>query len=114
MIDFLTFPKILNRWNIRCNYPTAHASEHAAVSLSLPHAGMSRGVAFIRYDKRAEAEEAVKNLNGQTPPGAVEPITVKFAANPNQAKNTQIISQLYHNPSRRFGGPLHHQAQRFR
>ncbi|XP_075873972.1 ELAV-like protein 1a isoform X2 [Nelusetta ayraudi] len=76
--------------------------------------GMSRGVAFIRYDKRAEAEEAVKNLNGQTPPGAAEPITVKFAANPNQAKNTQIISQLYHNPSRRFGGPLHHQAQRFR
>lgn len=90
------------------------ASEHAAVILSYLCAGTSRGVAFIRYDKRAEAEEAVKNLNGQKPPGAVEPITVKFAANPNQAKNTQIISQLYHNQSRRFGGPLHHQAQRFR
>ncbi|XP_011488495.1 ELAV-like protein 1 isoform X1 [Oryzias latipes] len=76
--------------------------------------GMSRGVAFIRFDKRSEAEEAVKSLNGQKPPGVTEPITVKFAANPNQVKNTQIISQLYHNQSRRFGGPLHHQAQRFR
>uniref|UniRef100_A0A3Q3JJJ6 ELAV-like protein n=1 Tax=Monopterus albus TaxID=43700 RepID=A0A3Q3JJJ6_MONAL len=76
--------------------------------------GVSRGVAFIRFDKRAEAEEAVKNLNGQKPPGASEPITVKFAANPNQVKNSQILSQLYHNQSRRFGGPLHHQAQRFR
>ncbi|KAM6913155.1 ELAV-like protein 1a isoform 3-T3 [Xenentodon cancila] len=76
--------------------------------------GSSRGVAFIRFDKRAEAEDAVKNLNGQKPPGATEPITVKFAANPNQVKNTQLISQLYHNQSRRFGGPLHHQAQRFR
>lgn len=71
-------------------------------------------MAFIRFDKRSEAEEAVKSLNGQKPPGVTEPITVKFAANPNQVKNTQIISQLYHNQSRRFGGPLHHQAQRFR
>ena len=75
---------------------------------------MSRGVAFIRFDKRAEAEDAIKDLNGQKPPGATEPITVKFAANPNQAKNSQIISQIYHAQSRRFGGPVHHQAQRFR
>ncbi|XP_077476717.1 ELAV-like protein 1a isoform X1 [Stigmatopora argus] len=76
--------------------------------------GMSRGKAFIRFDKRCEAEEAVKNLNGQKPPGATEPISVRFAADPNQVKNTQIISQLYHNQSRRFPGPMHHQAQRFR
>ncbi|XP_010867446.1 ELAV-like protein 1 isoform X1 [Esox lucius] len=76
--------------------------------------GLSRGVAFIRFDKRAEAEDAIKDLNGQKPPGASEPITVKFAASPNQAKNTQLISQLYHNQGRRFGGPVHHQAQRFR
>ncbi|XP_061552209.1 ELAV-like protein 1a isoform X2 [Phyllopteryx taeniolatus] len=76
--------------------------------------GMSRGKAFIRFDKRSEAEEAVKNLNGQKPPGASEPISVRFAADPNQVKNTQIISQLYHNQSRRFAGPMHHQAQRFR
>jgi hypothetical protein len=71
-------------------------------------------VAFIRFDKRAEAEDAIKDLNGQKPPGASEPITVKFAASPNQAKNSQLINQLYHNQGRRFGGPVHHQAQRFR
>ncbi|XP_055057649.1 ELAV-like protein 1a isoform X1 [Misgurnus anguillicaudatus] len=76
--------------------------------------GLSRGVAFIRFDKRAEADDAIKDLNGQKPPGATEPITVKFAANPNQPKNTQVISQIYHMQSRRFSGPVHHQAQRFR
>lgn len=76
--------------------------------------GLSRGVAFIRFDKRMEAEDAIKGLNGQKPPGAAEPITVKFAANPNQAKNTQLLSQFYHTQSRRFGGPVHHQTQRFR
>lgn len=78
--------------------------------------GLSRGVAFIRFDKRAEAEDAIKDLNGQKPPGCSEPITVKFAANPNQqAKNPHLLNQLYHGQSRRgFGGPVHHQAQRFR
>ncbi|RXN33622.1 ELAV 1 isoform X1 [Labeo rohita] len=76
--------------------------------------GLSRGVAFIRFDKRAEAEDAIKDLNGQKPPGAVEAITVKFAATPNQAKNSQIIPPIYHTQPRRFGGPVHHQAQRFR
>ncbi|XP_028855560.1 ELAV-like protein 1 isoform X1 [Denticeps clupeoides] len=76
--------------------------------------GLSRGVAFIRFDKRSEAEDAIKGLNGQKPTGASEPITVKFAANPNQTKNSQVLLQLYHNQSRRFGGPVHHQAQRFR
>ena len=72
-------------------------------------------MAFIRFDKRAEAENAIKDLNGQKPPGAVEPITVKFAANPNQVKNAPFVSQMYHSQSRRgFGGPVHHQAQRFR
>ncbi|XP_061780453.1 ELAV-like protein 1 isoform X2 [Nerophis lumbriciformis] len=76
--------------------------------------GMSRGVAFIRFDKRSEAEEAVKTLNGQKPHGVSDPIAVRFAGNPNQVKNSQIVSQLYHNQSRRFAGPMHHQAQRFR
>ncbi|KAJ0065457.1 hypothetical protein NL108_010737, partial [Boleophthalmus pectinirostris] len=72
--------------------------------------GHSRGVAFIRFDKRSEAEDAIESLNGQTPPGTSEPITVKFAAAPNQAKN-QMGSQSYQ--SRRFGGAVHHQSQRF-
>lgn len=76
--------------------------------------GLSRGVAFIRFDKRSEAEEAITSFNGHKPPGSSEPITVKFAANPNQNKNMALLSQLYHSPARRFGGPVHHQAQRFR
>ncbi|XP_040178433.1 ELAV-like protein 1 isoform X4 [Rana temporaria] len=76
--------------------------------------GLSRGVAFIRFDKRSEAEEAIASFNGHKPPGASEPITVKFAANPNQNKNMALLSQLCHSPARRFGGPVHHQAQRFR
>ncbi|XP_068600059.1 ELAV-like protein 1 [Brachionichthys hirsutus] len=76
--------------------------------------GLSRGVAFIRFDKRNEAEDAVKHLNGHAPPGSAEPITVKFATNPNQTRSPQMMSQVYHGQSRRFGGPVHHQAQRFR
>ncbi|XP_013890102.1 ELAV-like protein 1 [Austrofundulus limnaeus] len=76
--------------------------------------GLSRGVAFIRYDKRAEAEDAIRHLNGHVPPGSSEAITVKFAANPNQGRNSLMMSQTYHGQSRRFGGPVHHQAQRFR
>ncbi|MEQ2227438.1 ELAV-like protein 1, partial [Ilyodon furcidens] len=63
---------------------------------------------------RSEAEDAVKHLNGHVPPGGSEPITVKFAANPNQGRNSMVMSQPYQGQSRRFGGPVHHQAQRFR
>ncbi|XP_029461895.1 ELAV-like protein 2 isoform X3 [Rhinatrema bivittatum] len=76
--------------------------------------GVSRGVGFIRFDKRIEAEEAIKGLNGQKPPGATEPITVKFANNPSQKTNQAILSQLYQSPNRRYPGPLAQQAQRFR
>lgn len=77
-------------------------------------AGGSRGVGFIRFDKRIEAEEAIKGLNGQKPSGAAEPITVKFANNPSQKTSQALLSQLYQSPNRRYPGPLHHQAQRFR
>ncbi|KAG8127122.1 hypothetical protein E2320_022162 [Naja naja] len=106
------------------NYVTAKDAERAINTLNglrlqsktikvLPWC-LSRGVAFIRFDKRSEAEEAISNFNGHKPPGSSEPITVKFAANPNQNKNVALLSQLYHSPARRFGGPVHHQAQRFR
>ncbi|XP_072778568.1 ELAV-like protein 2 isoform X2 [Taeniopygia guttata] len=68
--------------------------------------GVSRGVGFIRFDKRIEAEEAIKGLNGQKPPGAAEPVTVKFANNPSQKTNQAT-------PNRRYPAPLAQQAQRF-
>ncbi|XP_077444984.1 ELAV-like protein 2 isoform X2 [Stigmatopora argus] len=75
--------------------------------------GLSRGVGFIRFDRRAEAEEAIKGLHCQKPPGAAEPITVKFANNPSQKSSQALLSQLYHSPNRRYPGTLAQQA-RFR
>ncbi|KAM4535356.1 ELAV-like protein 3 isoform X3 [Xiphophorus maculatus] len=75
--------------------------------------GISRGVGFIRFDKRNEAEEAIKGLNGQKPLGAAEPITVKFANNPSQKTGQALLTQLYQTAARRYTGPLHHQTQRF-
>ena len=48
--------------------------------------GISKGVGFIRFDQRFEAERAIKLLNGTIPDGATEPITVKFANSPSSAK----------------------------
>ncbi|KAI4573354.1 hypothetical protein MJT46_004594 [Ovis ammon polii x Ovis aries] len=90
-----------------------HYSE-CVVGTGVYREGISRGVGFIRFDKRIEAEEAIKGLNGQKPPGATEPITVKFANNPSQKTNQAILSQLYQSPNRRYPGPLAQQAQRFR
>ncbi|NXL69112.1 ELAV3 protein, partial [Chordeiles acutipennis] len=74
-------------------------------------AGISRGVGFIRFDKRVEAEEAVRGLHGQKPLGATEPITVKFANSPGHKSGGSLLSLCP--TTRRFGG-LHHPPQRFR
>ncbi|CAK8685555.1 unnamed protein product [Clavelina lepadiformis] len=84
-----------------------------------PSTGMSRGVGFVRYDKRPEAENAITSLNGTIPSGAKDAITVKFANNPSQ-KNQQVLQTLYAatSPTRRLttpaSGPLYHQARNFR
>ncbi|XP_033222974.1 sex-lethal homolog isoform X2 [Belonocnema kinseyi] len=41
--------------------------------------GLPRGVAFVRYDKREEAQEAINHLNGTIPDGGSEPLSVKIA-----------------------------------
>ncbi|KAF1461194.1 ELAV-like protein 2, partial [Spheniscus demersus] len=73
--------------------------------------GVSRGVGFIRFDKRVEAEEAVRGLHGQKPLGAAEPITVKFANSPGQKSGGALLSLC---PSARRYSALHHPPQRFR
>ena len=39
----------------------------------------------MRYDKRQEAEAAIRHLNGTIPDGSSEPVTVKFANAPTAA-----------------------------
>ncbi|RDD37529.1 ELAV-like protein 4 [Trichoplax sp. H2] len=46
--------------------------------------GVSRGVGFVRYDKRNEAEAAILALNKTLPNGFQAQLTVKFANTPNQ------------------------------
>jgi len=78
--------------------------------------GLSKGVGFIRFDQRVEAERAIQKLNGTIPEGATEPITVKFANNPsNNAKAIPpLAAYLAPQAARRaFGGALH-PAGRFR
>jgi ELAV like protein 2/3/4 len=77
---------------------------------------LSKGVGFIRFDQRQEAERAIKDLNGTIPKGSTEPITVKFANNPSSAKTGMPPLAAYLTPqaARRFPGPIHHPPGRFR
>lgn len=79
--------------------------------------GLSKGVGFIRFDQRIEAERAIQKLNGTIPDGATEPITVKFANSPSSNKNavlTPLTLAPYLPQTRRLLGPIHHPSSRFR
>lgn len=79
--------------------------------------GLSKGVGFIRFDTRSEAERAIQALNGTTPKAATEPITVKFANNPSNNLNKALpplAAYLTPSANRRFPGPIHHPTGRFR
>ncbi|KAH8400606.1 hypothetical protein KR222_008377 [Zaprionus bogoriensis] len=66
--------------------------------------GLSKGVGFIRFDQRFEADRAIKELNGTTPKNSTEPITVKFANNPSSNKNTMQPLAAYIAPQNTRGG----------
>ena len=79
---------------------------------------MSRGVGFVRFDKRPEAENAINNLNNTIPLKCKDPITVKFANNPSQ-KSQQVLQSIYtaQSPARRLNassGPVFHTARSYR
>ena len=40
---------------------------------------LSKGISFIRFDQRSQADLAIANLNDFVPTGSLEPINVKFA-----------------------------------
>lgn len=65
--------------------------------------GVSKGVGFIRFDQRNEAERAIQELNGKVPKGCTDPITVKFANNPsNNAKAMPPLAAYLTPQARRF------------
>lgn len=72
-----------------------------------------KGVGFIRFDQRKEAERAIAALNGTTPKGLPDPITVKFSNTPGQTTAATKIVQpslpTFLNPqlTRRLGA-IHH------
>jgi len=89
--------------------------------------GLSKGVGFVRFDLRHEAERSIKQLNGLIPDGSGEPITVKFANSPSSSRHnnnnnmnnnhfplSSASMAAYLSPTRRLMGSLHHPANRFR
>lgn len=66
--------------------------------------GLSKGVGFIRFDQRFEADRAIKELNGTTPKNSTEPITVKLANNPSSNKNSMQPLAAYIAPQNTRGG----------
>lgn len=50
--------------------------------------GMPRGVAFVRFSKREEAEAAMQKLNGKFLDGCMEPISIKVAEEHGKQKAT--------------------------
>ncbi|KRF82609.1 sister-of-Sex-lethal, partial [Drosophila virilis] len=60
--------------------------------------GRPRGVAFVRYNKREEAQEAIKALNNTVPEGGSQPIWVRLAEEHGKAKAAQFMSQIAGGP----------------
>nr|ALI93839.1 ELAV [Holothuria glaberrima] len=56
--------------------------------------GTSRGVGFVRFDRRQQAEAAINALHNTIPPGGTEPLVVKFASNPSQHYQ-KALQQFY-------------------
>ncbi|NXW60323.1 ELAV2 protein, partial [Eurystomus gularis] len=108
-MDGIPWPPRSHGWDLDAQVPQGGGARVVSEPW-LPPAGVSRGVGFIRFDKRVEAEEAVRGLHGQKPLGAAEPITVKFANSPGQKAGGALLSLC---PTRRYGA-LHHPHQRFR
>lgn len=69
-----------------------------------------KGIGFIRFDQRIEAERAISSLNGTTPKNLTEPIVVKFSNTPGQNKqgSTPIMPALFNPQLTRRLGAIHH------
>ncbi|KAJ8687581.1 hypothetical protein QAD02_023375 [Eretmocerus hayati] len=69
--------------------------------------GLPRGVAFVRYDKREEAQEAINHLHGTIPDGGSEPLSVKIAEEHGKQKAAYYAGwQAGYNQSRGGGAMM--------
>ncbi|EZA59495.1 Sex-lethal-like protein [Ooceraea biroi] len=67
--------------------------------------GLPRGVAFVRFDKREEAQEAIAQLHGTIPEGGSEPLSVKIAEEHGKQKAAYYAGwQAGYNQSRGGSG----------
>ncbi|CAL7946440.1 unnamed protein product [Xylocopa violacea] len=108
---FSPYGRIITSRILCDNITVRHFLTHGGDYLS----GLSKGVGFIRFDQRVEAERAIEELNGTIPKGSCEPITVKFANNPSNNKALPpLAAYLTPQATRRYGGPIHHPTGRFR
>jgi len=55
--------------------------------LTDPKTGVSKGVGFVRFDQRIEAENAINTLNNKIHENIPEPLIVKFANSPTSIKS---------------------------
>lgn len=55
--------------------------------LTDPKTGVSKGVGFVRFDQRIEAENAINTLNNKLHENISEPLIVKFANSPTSIKS---------------------------
>jgi len=49
--------------------------------------GMPRGVGFVRYSKKDEADDAIRQMNGKVPPGGTIALQVRVAEDHGKMKN---------------------------
>eukprot|EP01088_Endostelium_zonatum_P006594 TRINITY_DN18726_c0_g1_i2.p1 TRINITY_DN18726_c0_g1~~TRINITY_DN18726_c0_g1_i2.p1 ORF type:complete len:373 (-),score=140.52 TRINITY_DN18726_c0_g1_i2:82-1200(-) len=47
---------------------------------------MSKGVAFVRFDQRSQADHAIESLNQKVLPGTTRPLSIKYASNQDKSK----------------------------
>lgn len=59
--------------------------------LTDPKTGVSKGVGFVRFDQRIEAETAINTLNNKLHENIPEPLIVKFANSPTSIKSVMGI-----------------------
>ncbi len=53
--------------------------------------GVSKGVGFVRFDQRCEAEDAINKLNNKIHENIAEPLIVKFANSPTSIKSVMGV-----------------------